>query len=255
MDKISQGEVRVFKAGTEVTHLGFELIATDSTSDQDRRFYIHTIDTGGWAEKQHIKPGHDVIEINGRKAGEISNEEFKAIWNRRPLEFKTFSKESTMQTTEWPYLLIYVVKEGVLLFFSQEKSECEEVVREVALRFGEGPPVPEDRAQGDPGALAAASRVKFVDRPVGLAPPACTRTITALIVSDLRRRFAVKCEAEDQPDCTNCCVFCLRAMMAMQLAVRGYDLRTVCDGRSDLGPKAGETVCSAWETLWRSVRP
>jgi hypothetical protein len=260
IDKLSQGEVRELKVDADVTSLGLELIATDATADQTRSFRVTTVDKGSWAEKQNIRPGDEVMEINDRKAADLDDQEFKVAWNSRPLDLKLFTKANPMRETEWPFLLMYAVKEGVLLFFSSELAECEEVVREVARSFGQKSYIPEDMtmkpAQGTKVAanLTAALRAKCVEHRVGRTPPAVTRTITEVIVNDLKRRFAVKCDAEEQPDCTNCCAFCLRNMMAMQLAVRGYDIRTVCDSRSDLGPKAGETACAAWESLWRSVR-
>lgn len=193
------------------------------------------------------------------------------------LQLEQFNQGSPMQRTGWDYMLLYVVKEGVLVFFSNDVAGCEEVVREIAHTYGHTPPVPQDlppplaetRLSGQsvrggpvgvgPGTAAAASlasalKVKCVEHCVGRAPPACTKLITDLLKGDLQRRFAVRCEAEEQPDHTNCVVFCLRAMMALQLSVRGYDIRRVCESRSDLGHKAGEAAQHAWEQLHRRVR-
>merc|ERR1711918_281769 len=101
--------------------------------------------------------------------------------------------------------------------------------------------------------LAASQKVKCVHHSFGRAPPGATRLLTEMISDDLKRDFAVRCEAEEQPKCTNCVVFSLRTMMAMQLAVRGYDIKRVCESpeyRNVLGQKAGEAACEAWEQLW-----
>lgn len=186
-----------------------------------------------------------------------------------PLEMDKLGQEDPMQETGWQYLLMYSVKEGVLLFFSNDIAECENVVREVALSFGEKSQSPEEmnggRSNGvraGPGTVAAANlaaalKVKCIEHPIGRAPVGATSLLTALIVSDLRRQFAVRCSPEEQPECTNCVVFVLRAMMAMQLAVRGYDIRTICispEYKNVLGSKAGDAACNAWEQLWRTAR-
>jgi hypothetical protein len=182
--------------------------------------------------------------------------------------------EDTMEEQGFPFLLMYAVKEGVLLFFTQDVAECEEIVREVALSFGDKAPVPQNltssggvaapTGQGIGGGtaaaanLAAAMKVKCVEHAIGRAPPGSTKLLADVISGDLQRQFAVRCGAEEQPDCTNCVCFCLRCAMAMQMAVRGYDISRVCESqehRNVLGPKAGEAACDAWEKLWRHVRP
>jgi len=189
-----------------------------------------------------------------------------ATRRKQPLEMEKLNQENALQNTGWMYLLLYTVKEGVLLFFSNDVSECEDIVREVALSFGERPLVPQDlnmsggRATGGGPTTAesTAMKVKCVEYRVGRAPPGSTKLLTDLIVGDLAREFAVRSDTEEQPKCTNCVVFSLRAMMAMQLAVRGYDILKVCESqeyRSVLGPKAGEAACAVWEQLWKSVRP
>lgn len=239
-----------------------------------------------------------------------------------PLEMDKIGKENAMQETAWTYLLLYTVKEGILLFFSQDFAECEEVVREVAMGMGLGhKPVEHLQGAVDETAVRAVAeemrtlkdglkgqgfkgkqlnehpevvalseklhvakggtpvegpqgharysskampgdanslKVKCVEHRVGRAPAATTKLLTELIVNDLFRRFSVFADAEDQPECTNCVVFSLRAMMAMQLAVRGYDIQTVCERQewsNSLGHKAGEAACHAWEQMWRRVRP
>merc|ERR1711918_173436 len=79
--------------------------------------------------------------------------------------------------------------------------------------------------------LAASQKVKCVHHSFGRAPPGATRLLTEMISDDLKRDFAVRCEAEEQPKCTNCVVFSLRTMMAMQLAVRGYDQKGLREPR------------------------
>lgn len=196
---------------------------------------------------------------------------------RRPqqsqqLEMDKLGAEGALQQTEWPYVLMYAVKEGVLLFFTEDPSECMDIVRNIAVSFGDKGPVPQDLAMSAGRAastgmgggtaaaanLAAALKVKCVEHFVGRGPPAATKLITDLIMGDLQRDFAVRCEPEIQPYSTNCVVFCVRVVMALQLAVRGYDIRTICESQEQknvLGPKAGEAACAAWEKLWKHVRP
>lgn len=104
---------------------------------------------------------------------------------------------------------------------------------------------------------AAEANVKVVRRWVGKAPPAPTKLITEMIIADLARDFKVHCDAEEQPYYTNCVVFCVRIMMVLQIAIRGYDIRETCESpenKGSLGSKAGEAACEAWEKLWRTVR-
>lgn len=186
-----------------------------------------------------------------------------------PLEMEKLNLENALQETCWQYLLLYSVKEGVLLFFSNDVAECEEIVRDVALSFGEKAPAPADltmsggRATGAAAAnsatnLAGATKVQCVEHPVGRCPPGATSLITGLVKEDLRREFTVRCDAEEQGSHTNCVVFSLRVMMGLQLAVRGYDIKNICESqeyKTVLGTKAGEAACAAWENLWRRVRP
>lgn len=187
-----------------------------------------------------------------------------------PLEMERLNYEKGLQEAGWPCLLIYTVKEGVLLFFCQDVAECEEIVCEVAQAFAHQTPadsqdgggsrsLPTGQLSGTAAGvkLAASLKVKCVEHCVGRAPPGATKLITDLIIGDLKRDFAVHCPPEDQPLYTNCAVFCLRAMMAMQLAVRGYDIKAVCESakyRASLGPKVGEAAFHAWEQLWRTAR-
>lgn len=180
--------------------------------------------------------------------------------------------DEPMQETTWPYLLVHTVKEGIILFFTTDYNECVEVIREVALMVGQKahhfqdmPPRGTKQASGGlarsgteaAANLAAQMKVKCVERPVGKAPHSTTLLLTETIMSDLRREFRVKCDADEQHDHTNCVVFCLRCLNALQLAVRGYDLRQVCESpenRGCLGRKAGEAACEAWEHLHKRVR-
>lgn len=159
-------------------------------------------------------------------------------------------RETAPTDTVWPYLMLYAVKEGVLAFFARDIESCEYTVREIAASYGE-----EERGTGTgPGPSTASARIKTVHHAIGRMPPPVCRVLTGLVDSDLKRRFAVHAEPEDQAECTNCMCFCLRIMLGMQLAIRGYDIRRVCEERADLGPIAGEAASAAWELLWRRVR-
>mmetsp|Transcript_44536 Transcript_44536/g.125980 ORF Transcript_44536/g.125980 Transcript_44536/m.125980 type:complete len:270 (-) Transcript_44536:3-812(-) len=159
---------------------------------------------------------------------------------------------NSAEESRWTYILLYAVKEGVLAYFAQEHKECEDILRAIAESFGHAA---KDAAHGaSASGTAAAVRVKIVEYPIGnCAPPVC-RVFTDVINADLAREFRIRCDADEQQDCTNCVVFCLRLIMAMQLSFRGYDIQRVCADRSDLGPKVGDAAAAAWELLWRRTR-
>eukprot|EP00443_Scrippsiella_acuminata_P052172 CAMPEP_0115376754 /NCGR_PEP_ID=MMETSP0271-20121206/3137_1 /TAXON_ID=71861 /ORGANISM="Scrippsiella trochoidea, Strain CCMP3099" /LENGTH=305 /DNA_ID=CAMNT_0002799851 /DNA_START=51 /DNA_END=965 /DNA_ORIENTATION=- len=163
-------------------------------------------------------------------------------------------EEAPAQVTEWEYLMLYTVKEGVLAFFGHDLESCEEVVRDIAAHYGEHLPPANGASPGSGTAagvsLAAAVKVKTAMYPIGRAPPPVGRVFTELISSDLKREFAIRCEAEEQSSCTNCVVFCLRMMLGMKMSVRGYDIRQLCESRPDLGPLVGTAAGDAWEQLW-----
>mmetsp|Transcript_4401 Transcript_4401/g.7583 ORF Transcript_4401/g.7583 Transcript_4401/m.7583 type:complete len:329 (-) Transcript_4401:14-1000(-) len=188
-------------------------------------------------------------------------------------------KEGPFQESNWTHMLVYCVKEGILVRFAQSMEECEAVIRNIAVSYGmqtvqparkngrESPPGFAEEAlqktaqRSDAGTgteagkqLSNALRVKCASHAVGRAPPVATRLLTEIFSLDLQRPFAVRCEPEDQGDYTNCIVFCMRLLSKMQLAVRGFDLRRVCESRADLGERAGEAASEAWEHLWKIVR-
>jgi len=161
-------------------------------------------------------------------------------------------EEPPAQVTEWEYLLLYAVKEGVLAFFGNDFESCEEVLRDIAAHYGELPTAANASTSG--ASLAASTRVKTAMYPIGRAPPPVGRVFTELIDSDLKREFAIRCEAEEQSSCTNCVVFCLRMMLGMKMSVRGWEIQQICESRPDLGPLVGSAAGDAWEQLWRRVR-
>jgi len=158
------------------------------------------------------------------------------------------SGEPPSQERAWQYLMLYLVKEGVLLYFADDIQSCKQMVRSIAARS-------HGDAQDSPAGKARASQVTFVEHHVGIAPPIVGRILADLIESELRREFAVKCAMEEQINYTNCAVFCVRVMMASQLSVRGYDIKAVCEAvPAHLGSVVGEVAGEGWEQLWRRVR-
>mmetsp|Transcript_30903 Transcript_30903/g.70837 ORF Transcript_30903/g.70837 Transcript_30903/m.70837 type:complete len:327 (+) Transcript_30903:88-1068(+) len=186
-------------------------------------------------------------------------------------------KEGPFQETNFTHMLVYCIKEGILVNFFNSMEECEAVIRNIAVSYGmqgvqpvpkngrESPALAEEAkaktAHRSDGAgteagkqLSNALRVKCASHAVGRAPPVVTRLLTEIFALDLARPFAIRCAPEDQGDYTNCIVFCMRLLSKMQLAVRGFDLRRVCESRADLGERAGEAASEAWEHLWKIVR-
>lgn len=185
---------------------------------------------------------------------------------------KADSDQGRYNETMWPYLMLYQVKEGILAYFAEDVDECEQVVRAIAESYGPGLPkgsglepapplVPSGRASPNKARSAPVTQdqapsayVRSAHHEVGKALPSCARIIVEQIQADLKRRFAVRCEAEEQAECTNCVVFCMRIMMSIQLSMRSYEIVKMCEGRNDLGRIAGEAVGAEWEQLWRRVR-
>jgi len=163
--------------------------------------------------------------------------------SKRDQESLTMSKYGTedlpspLVETQWPYLLFYTVREGVLLYFTNSAEECFEIIRLVA-------------AYGDvqDGNL---SPLKYVVHPLGAT--ATARRLIEVTNDDLKRQFLIKSSPEEQAKNTNCVVYCMRALMSLQLAVRGYDVRHICSDNG-LGPVVGEAAAAAWEKVWKNVR-
>mmetsp|Transcript_51745 Transcript_51745/g.123152 ORF Transcript_51745/g.123152 Transcript_51745/m.123152 type:complete len:342 (+) Transcript_51745:115-1140(+) len=228
----------------------------------------------------------------GEEGGATSSAQGGANKSKSGLSLAELGKEGPFQESPWSYLLVYCVKEGVLVHFANSMEDCEAVVRNIAVSYGNQSVLPAqangrvspatDRASpcndsslevtARPGrtspdvagpaaggtkaveSLSNALRVKCASHAIGRAPGVVTRLLTEVLTIDLQRPFAVRCEAEDQGDYTNCIVFCMRLLSKMQLAVRGFDLRRVCESRADLGERAGEAASEAWEHLWKIVR-
>eukprot|EP00405_Crypthecodinium_cohnii_P045531 CAMPEP_0206572608 /NCGR_PEP_ID=MMETSP0325_2-20121206/28358_1 /ASSEMBLY_ACC=CAM_ASM_000347 /TAXON_ID=2866 /ORGANISM="Crypthecodinium cohnii, Strain Seligo" /LENGTH=380 /DNA_ID=CAMNT_0054076867 /DNA_START=5 /DNA_END=1148 /DNA_ORIENTATION=- len=177
--------------------------------------------------------------------------------------FTSFSlgpEEPEVMTTDkvsCPYLLMYTVKEGIMVYLGESQEDCEQVIREVAETFGNAATENHDcgkkAATKRPAEAAAAAaveapttttttsaEVECLHIPMGRAPAPVGRTFHELISADLRREYAVRAEAPEQAGFTNCVVFCLRIMQGMKMPVRGYDLQSVCEQKKDLGNLVGE---------------
>jgi len=161
--------------------------------------------------------------------------------NQESLAMSKYGTEdlpSPLMETKWPYLLFYTVREGVLLYFANTAEECYETIRVVA-NYG-------DITDGN------LSPLKFVLHPLGAT--ATARRLIEVTNDDLKRQFAIKSSPEEQAKTTNCVVYCMRALMSLQLAIRGYDVRRTCTDDSRLGPVVGEAAALAWEKVWKCVR-
>lgn len=204
--------------------------------------------TGGTSEAGSLSksegvasPSGDASAKPGASTGAEGSMALDQMYNER--------SDGDAHEMQWPFLLLYAVKEGVICFFSNEREECTAIVRAIAESYSS----PEGAAIASLGE-GDSMQIKVVDYPVGrCAPPVC-RVLSDAIILDLQRRFAINCEPDEQDGCTNCVVFCLRLMTAVQLSMRGYDIQKVCESRSDLGPKAGDAAGAVWEKLLRTVR-
>lgn len=173
----------------------------------------------------------------------ISVEEASFLGMSQELDF-------SLGGTAWSYMLLYAVKEGVLIYFSEDLESCQEVIREIATP--EVAPV----AEGGPAAAttATSSLPKCLQYLVGPAPTPVCRALVGVVGADLDRSFAVNFEPEAQANFTNCVWFCMRVMSGLRLSVRGYEICRVCEENAELGPIAGEAVSTAWERLWKHVQ-
>jgi hypothetical protein len=194
--------------------------------------------------------------------------------NPNALHMKKMLQDPPKSRTEWRFMLLYSVKEGVLVYLADDRESCERVVKDVAVMYGitTHPPgrtslvtgtsiVPAYTGERDSADEAAKSaekirkdaedRVKSGELPVGNVTKgtACYK-LSNIVIAELGRRFAVRCEPEEQSECTNCVMFCMRVIVSMKLTLRGYHLRHLCEHRADLGKKAGDAVDLAWEQLW-----
>eukprot|EP00928_Gymnodinium_smaydae_P079157 TRINITY_DN63156_c0_g1_i1.p1 TRINITY_DN63156_c0_g1~~TRINITY_DN63156_c0_g1_i1.p1 ORF type:complete len:649 (+),score=116.98 TRINITY_DN63156_c0_g1_i1:104-2050(+) len=179
------------------------------------------------------------------------------------LEMHKLVTERPRRVSEFTYLLLYNVKEGILVHFGHDRESCEEAAREIAMAYGI---VPKPLGRSSPGNnmqdqvgpgtaaaanLAASMRVKCVEFPVGCPlPGTITYNLTTIIQLDLARHFAVKVDPEEQNEHTNCVIFCQRALMELRLTLRGYNIKRACEERADLGSKVGEAAAAAWENLY-----
>lgn len=137
------------------------------------------------------------------------------------------------------YCLLYTVKEGILVYFSDDLESCEERVRGIAVRYRD----------------ESLLQIRSIHYRVGRASPVVGRVLADQVLpAELKRDFKTSCSVEQQPNFTNCIVFCIRCMMAMNLCVRGYEVQRVCSDTPAVGLVAGQVVGDMWEQLWRKVR-
>lgn len=149
-----------------------------------------------------------------------------------------FDQDGVSHETTWTHMLLYCVKEGVLVFFCSSSGECKDVLRSIATSFADHPE----------------SKVACVEHTLGRAPHGIVRLLVEAIAADLDRSFAIRCDPGEQNLWTNCAAFCVRVISACTFALRGYDLCKVCQNHKDIGPIAGDAVSGAWERLMRLAK-
>jgi len=200
--------------------------------------------------------------------------------NPNALHMQKMLADAPKSHTEWRYMVLYNVKEGVLIYLGEDRESCNQVVRDIAVMYGitthppgrtslvTGTSIVGERNRNrhstqakegfDEGAKSAArirqdaeERVKSVEVPVGKVNKgtACYK-FSSIITQELGRRFAVHCDPDDQNEYTNCVMFCIRVILELKLTLRGYHVRRLCEERTDLGKKAGDAVAIAFEDLW-----
>jgi len=200
--------------------------------------------------------------------------------NPNALHMQKMLADPPKSHTEWRYMVLYNVKEGVLIYLADDRESCERVVRDIAVMYGitthppgrtslvTGTSIVSERNRErhsttakegfDESNTSAASiknaaeaRVKSVEVPVGKVSKgtACYK-LTNIITQELGRRFAVHCDPDDQNECTNCVMFCMRVILELKLTLRGYHVRRMCDEHPHLGKKAGEAAADVFEQLW-----
>jgi len=177
-------------------------------------------------------------------------------------------------------MVLYNVKEGVLIYLDNDRESCEQVVRDIAIMYGitthppgrtslvTGTSIVSERNRDRHSTMAregfdqcsksaatirqhADARVKSVEVPVGKVSKgtACYK-MANIITQELSRRFAVYCDPDDQNEYTNCVMFCMRVILELKLTLRGYHVKRLCDEHAHLGKKAGEAASRVFEELW-----
>lgn len=194
-----------------------------------------------------LKPG--AVQIPKKSSGSpTGRESFELSFNSVMCD-----DGESMNEFQYSYLLLYTIKEGVLAHFSNDASECEDVIRGIAASYTSGPGGGRRKAGSEAEAPAVPPQIKTLNHPVGRCAPPVSRVIGEAIVSDLKRTFVISREPEEQAGITNCVAFSIRLLAAVQLSVRGYDIQRACENCPDLGRKAGEAAATAWEHLLRIV--
>lgn len=174
-----------------------------------------------------------------------------------PLSLSQFAESGPPPSQErcFTYCLLYTVKEGILVYFSHDLASCEELVRCIAARYRDESRLPGPHVSRlEEKSSKHFPQIRSIHYLVGRTPPVVGRVLADLLPAELKRDFKTRCEVEQQPNCTNCIVFCMRCIKAMNLCVRGYDIQRVCSDTKTIGPVAGQVVGQMWEQLWRKVR-
>lgn len=75
---------RVLDVPAHVTSLGF----SPREAGDDKRVFLKTVKEGSWAQEANLKPGDEIISINGIAATAFDQESFKAAVQKRPLKLE-----------------------------------------------------------------------------------------------------------------------------------------------------------------------
>eukprot|EP00931_Biecheleriopsis_adriatica_P060153 TRINITY_DN36110_c0_g1_i1.p1 TRINITY_DN36110_c0_g1~~TRINITY_DN36110_c0_g1_i1.p1 ORF type:complete len:344 (-),score=67.62 TRINITY_DN36110_c0_g1_i1:51-1082(-) len=208
-----------------------------------------------WA--QHMT---ESLTQGGSLTSAVKTPKRSTLQSQTPMSLENFGEtgeDPPSQEHQYPYCLLYMVKEGILAYFADDLESCEEVIRSVGARRrdAEAPPSPPGHSIPETPHSSAFPQIKSMVHHIGRAPPLVCRILIGCLQAELKREWKVKCDHTVQDNYTNCAVFCMRVMMALQLGIRGFDIVKECEKRKSLGPKCGKAVAEAWERLWRQVRP
>lgn len=152
---------------------------------------------------------------------------------------------------QWFCCLFYAIKEGILVYFADDIESCEQVVQSVQSRYRDVQDL--EASMKNPAVPCVHPQAQIYRHLVGGAPPVVGRVLSRVLQEDLARDFQIMPTVEKQPDSTNCVVFCMRAVKAFQMALRGFDIVKAGESNPSIGRRAGDIAGEAWERLWNRV--
>jgi len=152
---------------------------------------------------------------------------------------------------QWFCCLFYAIKEGILVYFADDIESCEEVVQSVQSRYRDVQDL--EASMQNPKVPSIHPQAQIYRHLVGGAPPVAGRVLSQLLKEDLARDFQIMPSADKQKSSTNCVVFCMRAVKAFQMCLRGFDIVKAGESNPSIGRRAGDIAGEAWERLWHRV--